>query len=195
MSPREWLATGTEVFLRTVAALPDEHFADPSGLPGWRRAHVVAHVHHNAEALRRLVRWAATGVEHRMYRDAAQRQAEIDHGATLSPGELRTLLHRSATALAADLAALSETAWRRPVVTAQGRTVPATEIPWLRAREVWVHAVDLACGVGFADLPPDFLTALVTEVSGRHATGAHAAELAEWLTGRGDTAPALGRWL
>ena len=29
------------------------------------------------------------------------------------------------------------------VVTAQGRTVPATEIPWLRAREVYVHVVDL----------------------------------------------------
>ena len=29
------------------------------------------------------------------------------------------------------------------MVTAQGRTVPASETPWMRAREVMVHAVDL----------------------------------------------------
>ena len=44
-------------------------------------------------------------------------------------------------------------------------TVPATEIPWLRAREVMVHAVDLATGVTFADLPADFLAALGADIA------------------------------
>jgi len=35
-----------------------------------------------------------------------------------------------------------------------------TEIPWMRSREVCVHAVDLASGLSFADLPAGFLTAL-----------------------------------
>ncbi|MEI4747784.1 maleylpyruvate isomerase, partial (plasmid) [Rhodococcus erythropolis] len=50
---------------------------------------------------------------------------------------------------------------------AQGRTVPATEIPWMRAREVCVHAVDLGTGVTFADLPADFLVALGNDIVGK----------------------------
>jgi maleylpyruvate isomerase len=99
------------------------------------------------------------------------------------------------------------------VSTAQGRTVPATEIPWLRTREVWVHAVDLDLGVGFEDFPADLLADLLTDVTalrsargtGRevelrstndsvwHIAGAgplvvvsgDPADLARWVTGRG----------
>ena len=58
-----WMGAGTEFLLRAVGALPDDALALPSRLPGWTRAHVVAHVARNAEALGRLARWAATGVE------------------------------------------------------------------------------------------------------------------------------------
>jgi maleylpyruvate isomerase len=71
----------------------------------------------------------------------------------------------TAQALADDLAALDDDAWQREVVTAQGRTVPATEIRWMRTREVAVHAVDLDAGLGFEDLPGDLCGALVTEVA------------------------------
>ena len=47
--------------------------------------------------------------------------------------------------------------------------MPATELPWMRSREVCVHAVDLATGVSFADLPADFLAALCDEVAGKRA--------------------------
>ena len=45
--------------------------------------------------------------------------------------------------------ALPSEQWEAEVVTAQGRTVPASETPWMRAREVMVHAVDLGTGVTF----------------------------------------------
>ena len=51
------------------------------------------------------------------------------------------------------------------MVTAQGRTVAATEIPWMRTREVAVHAVDLAAGVDFEDLPEELCLALITDIS------------------------------
>ena len=101
----------------------------------------------------------------------------------------------SAAALAADLDALTEEAWARHVVTPQGRTVPATEIVWMRAREIAIHTVDLDAGVSFANLPEGITTALAVDVVRNRAATGQAAALAEWLTGRTATAPTLGPWL
>lgn len=118
---------------------------------------------------------------------------------------------------------LTDGQWRAEVVTAQGRTVQAAELPWMRAREVCVHAVDLANGVSFADLPADFLTALCDDVVAKRAAAPGPAvslrapgaawelpgngeaalvtgelpTLAAYLTGREaiPSAPTLGAWL
>lgn len=195
MSVRAWMDDGTRLLLAAIDGLSDEQFEAPTALPGWSRRHVVAHVHYNAEALRRLVRWARTGEETRMYASQDQRAAEIERGAALPPAELRELVHASAAALAADLDALPEQAWRNEVVTAQGRTVPATDIPWMRTREVAVHAVDLDCGIGFVDLPDELNAALALDVVKKRTSSGEAAVLAEWLTGRTATAPTLGPWM
>ncbi|MFI6501826.1 maleylpyruvate isomerase N-terminal domain-containing protein [Nonomuraea typhae] len=189
-----WLATGTEMFLAAVDGLPGPAFAAPSLLPGWSRAHVVAHVHFNAEALRRLTHWARTGEPTPMY-PGGRRDAEIQDGATQPPGHLRDLVRASAAALAADFAGLSADALANTVVTAQGRSVPAAEIAWLRAREVMVHTVDLDTGIAFPDLPEDFTTALVADVIAQRCRAGEAAGLASWLTGRAPQAPSLGTWL
>lgn len=195
MSVRKWMDDGTRLFLSTVDGLNDGEFDTPTALPGWTRRHLVAHVHYNAEALRRLVRWARTGEESRMYADQAQRNAEIEQGVRLPVPQLREFVRTSAAALAADLDSMPAAAWSNEVVTAQGRTVPATEIPWMRTREVAVHAVDLGAGVGFADLPDDLNTALALDVVKKRSSSGEAAVLAEWLTGRAAAAPALGPWL
>ena len=195
MSTREWMDEGTRLILSTIGQLTDAEFDAPTLLPGWTRRHLVAHLHYNAEALRRLVSWARTGVESRMYAGAEQRNADIEAGSRLPVAELRRLVRDSATALAADLDALPEPAWANPVVTAQGRTVPATEIVWMRTREVAVHAVDLDTGVGFEDLPADLVEALIDDVLERRIAGGHGPALARWLTGRAAQAPDLGPWL
>lgn len=59
---------------------------------------------------------------------------------------------------------MDDNQWASRVLTAQGRTVAATEIPWLRSREVWVHAVDLGGGIDFTALPADLLTALCDDI-------------------------------
>ncbi|MDA0637886.1 maleylpyruvate isomerase family mycothiol-dependent enzyme [Nonomuraea sp. MCN248] len=164
---RSWSAAGTELFLGTVAGWDEERYLAPCGLPGWTRKHLVAHVAANADALGNLVRWAATGERTPMYASKEQRDADIEAGATRPAGELSAWLRESAARLAAGAAALNAQQWNADVVTAQGRTVPATEIVWLRAREVCVHAVDLAAGVSFADLPTGFLTALADDVAGK----------------------------
>jgi maleylpyruvate isomerase len=195
MSARAWMDHGTKLFLRTVEELTDEELSAPTALKGWTRRHILAHVHGNANALRRLLDWAATGVENRMYSGPEQRAEEIETAAVLPAGELRLLVRQSAKALADDMDALPRDAWRHLVVTAQGRTVPAEEVPYMRAREVAVHAVDLDHGLTFADLPEDFNTALAADAVARHASRGKAAELAAWLTGRAVQVPELGPWL
>src|ERR1700721_4370007 len=92
---------------------------------------------------------------------------------------------------AADFDAMTDQAWDAKVITAQGLTRSASEIPWMRVREVYIHAIDLATGTTFADLPPEFVSALLDEVSvSRSAKGGGPALLiaATDTGGRWDTA-------
>ncbi|OWA00818.1 maleylpyruvate isomerase [Streptomyces sp. CS113] len=200
---RAWVRTGTELLLDAVAGLDEDAFSAPSVLPDWTRKHLVAHVAANADALGNLVHWAATGEETPMYASAEERAAGIAKGPTLSAEELRSWLTDSARRLATGLDGLSEAQWGHQVVTAQGRTVPATELPWMRAREVCVHAVDLGTGVvTFADLPKGFLTALVAEIKAKRGLAelpdGPPPEVAAWLAGRPHSltdVPEPGPWL
>ena len=153
-----WMHDGTRRLLGDVAGLPDEALGEPTALPGWNRRYLLAHIAANADALRNLVHWARTGEERRMYASTEQREADIAAGAKLPAAELRAWISSSARALAADLDELGDgPAWEATVITAQGLTRSASEIPWMRDREVWIHAVDLRAGTTFGDLPADFL--------------------------------------
>ena len=161
-----WMGAGTEFLLRAVGALPDDALADPSRLAGWTRAHVVGHLARNADALTRLATWARTGVETPMYGSREERAAEIEQSARASADVLRRELIETAGTLDAALAALDERTWRAPVRSAVGRPIPAAEIPWMRVREVWLHAVDLDAGADVPDLPPDVVDTLLDDASG-----------------------------
>lgn len=165
-----WMRDGTRKLLADLAALSDEALTAPTALPGWTRRYLLAHVAANADALRNLAYWARTGEERRMYVSGEQRDADIAAGSKLPAAELRSWVESSARALAADLDALPGQAWDAKVITAQGLTRPASEIPWMRDREVYIHAVDLGAGTTFADLPAGFLTALLDDVAARRAS-------------------------
>lgn len=163
----EWMEQGSTAFQAQLDDLADAAFRAESSLPGWTVAHLVAHVGYNAKALSRLVHWARTGVETPMYPNAEARNAEIEDGAKLPVGELRALARESDQRLRADLAAVSSNAaacWDAKVVTAQGRTVTATEIPWMRTREVWIHCVDLG-GLDFEAFDEGLVDALITDIT------------------------------
>lgn len=161
---RRWMAQGTELFATSLSRVSDEQLDGATDLAGWTGKHLVAHVCANAEALQNLVHWARTGEETPMYSSPTQRLADIEAGSLKGARELRDWYASSVAALDADIAALTDEQWQHTVVTVQGRTVPATELPWMRSREVMVHAVDLG-GVGFADLPADFCAALVADIA------------------------------
>lgn len=165
-----WMADGTERLLADQAALSDEALAAPTALPGWSRRYLLSHVAANADALRNLVHWARTGEERRMYVSTEQRDADIAAGSLLPAAELRARIESSALALAADLAALDTGAWDAKIITAQGLTRSASEIPWMRAREVYIHAIDLDAGTRWRDMPPEFLAALLDDVTARRSS-------------------------
>ncbi|GGN49842.1 maleylpyruvate isomerase [Streptomyces albiflavescens] len=165
---RRWARFGTALFIK---AADDEALDAPSALPGWTRKHLLAHLAANADALGNLVHWAATGEKTLMYSSPEERAAGIEHGGRLPAAELTAWLRLSADTLESAMATLGDEQWQSPVVTAQGRTVPATELPWMRSREVCVHAIDLATGLSFADLPADFLAALCDDVVAKRGGG------------------------
>jgi len=205
-----WARAGTTFFLDTLARLSDADLDAASGLPGWSRRHVVAHLARNAEGNCRLLTWARTGVETPMYPSAESREADIQSSAQAPAEQLRADAVATSAMFLADCDALPETAWSAVIVTNRSGPVAAGVVPWFRSREVWIHAVDLDAGVGFADIPVDVSAALVTELaaglnaravadllligadngeqwtigSGATRVEAPVGELASWLTGR-----------
>jgi len=159
-----WWEDGERHLATALGRLVDEEFDRPSLLAGWNRTHLLAHVARNADALVNLLNWARTGVETPMYRDRAERDAGIEEWAALPAPELRAQVLASTQRLAGAVRSTPEEAWSAPVRTMQNRTVPASEVPWMRCREIWVHTVDLDAGVGFEDIPEDVQAALVDDV-------------------------------
>ncbi|WP_329013983.1 maleylpyruvate isomerase family mycothiol-dependent enzyme [Streptomyces sp. NBC_00690] len=178
-----WMADGHLYFLAQLAHNNDQHLHGPSRLPGWSGRHLLSHLGHNAAALRRLVHWAMTGEATPMYASPQARVEEIEAGALLPAARLRAFAEKEQCRLADSLAQLTDAMWRAQVVTAQGRTIPASAIPWLRAREVWVHACDLPVGGDFANFPGDFVDALLQDALTRRRD-AHNIEVAVRPTDR-----------
>ncbi|MEV0912223.1 maleylpyruvate isomerase family mycothiol-dependent enzyme [Streptomyces hokutonensis] len=161
---RRWMQEGTELLVHATTHLDEAAYDAPSLLPGWSRKHLVAHVAANADALANLVHWAATGTPTPIYASPEERATGIREGGRQPGSRLTEWLRLSSDNLEKAMDELNETQWASRVLTAQGRTVAATEIPWLRSREVWVHAVDLGSGIDFTALPTDFLTALCDDI-------------------------------
>ena len=72
--------------------------------------------------------------------------------------------------------------------------MPATETVWMRSREVWMHAVDLANGAAFRDIPVPVLERLLKDITGAWKTRGTDAGLVVKVTDRdltfGDTTSA-----
>ena len=150
----EQAAAGAAVFEAAARDTAERGgLTQPSGLPGWTQAYVVAHVARNADALVNLLTWARTGVRTPMYASREARAAQIEADAQRPDGELLEDLTAASARFGRAAAAAGGDHWLVPVQTALGKTVPAAAVPWMRTREVWVHAVDLGAGVTLADVP------------------------------------------
>ncbi len=133
---------------RSVDGLDGDEWRAPSLLPGWTRAHVVAHLALNAEGLARMLHGVVSDEPAAMYDSDEKRDRDIDDLAGAEPGEIRDRLLGGTTVLHDAFAALPEDAWATRVErTPGGRSMRSASLPSMRLRELEIHHVDLATGV------------------------------------------------
>lgn len=162
----DWAGEGQQRLEDATDALKPEAVHGPSALPGWTRGHVITHLARNADALVNLLTWARTGDPTPMYATPEQRNADIEAGEGRDLDSQLADLRESGKRFAEAAAALAPETWPARVKSAQGRDIPASEVPWLRVREVWIHQVDLDVGIGIDVLPDSVAAALIRDVAG-----------------------------
>lgn len=202
---RTLLRGADQRLVRAVDALDDRDWAAPSLLPGWSRAHVVAHLALNGEGLTAAVRGVLTGARRPVYASPEARDADIEDLAGQGAAALRSRLLAAVTRLDDVLDAVPDAA-RDTLLerTPDGPTYRVRAVPGMRLREVEIHHCDLDVGYTRDSWPTAFAERLVTSMTRREQeTGftAYAVDLdRSWTIGDGGptvsgTAADLGWWL
>lgn len=158
-----------------VQLLDDVALAGPSLLPGWTRAHVVGHLIGNAVGLTNLLEWARTGVPQPQYTDREAREATVQAGVGQSAAILASRLQQATDTFVRLADVLTDDQWSAHVrlgAGADGREIPAGEVPWRRLVEQEVHNVDLAWAYTPAHWSPEFVDRLLVEVAERYLSRA-----------------------
>ena len=146
----------TQRLLDDARTLTEADLRVPSLLPGWTRAHVIAHVARGADAMRNLLAGARYGQTRPAYASAQAREADIERGAAMSAADLMADLADSAMALRAVVRQLPDEAWQFPVRVLDSAPFPAAGVLTRRLAEVELHHCDLGTGYGPADWPAAF---------------------------------------
>ena len=162
------LSDATNRLVRTVDAMTDEQYAEPSLLPGWTRAHVVAHLALNAEGLGGAVLGISTGEPAPMYVSNEARDADIEEVAQLSPTRLRDRLLAASGLFADAVAHLTDEGWTEEIERVPGGMhFTVSSIPARRRTEVEIHHADLGLAYSSDDWPGDFCAALIPVMAAR----------------------------
>jgi maleylpyruvate isomerase len=146
----------TQRLLDVARIITEPDLRAPSLLPGWTRAHVLAHVARSGDAMRNLLAGARSGQSRPAYASAQAREAGIETGARMSAKDLADDLATSAMAFRAVARQLSDDAWRFPVRVLDSPPFPAADLLARRLVEVELHHCDLGAGYGAADWPAAF---------------------------------------
>ncbi len=174
-------------YLQALDQLSTALLDGDSPLPGWSRKHVAIHMINNAEALMRLLEWARTGVENPMYPSREVRDQDIEDGVAHTPVEdIRTLSHEVADEFADALAEMDDDAWQATVTNGHSKEIPATDIPWMRARESLLHSLDLGIGMTALDFPAAAVDRLLDDITGTWELRGDDANFRLHLTDRDD---------
>jgi maleylpyruvate isomerase len=146
----------TQRLLDDARVLSEADLRAPSLLPGWTRAHVIAHVARNADAMRTVLAGARAGESRPAYASAQAREDGIEQGARQGAADLMTDLADSAMALRAVARQLPDEAWLVEVRMLESEPFPASWLLTRRLFEVELHHCDLGTGYGPADWPAAF---------------------------------------
>jgi maleylpyruvate isomerase len=199
--------------LRYAGGLDDDAVREPAALPGWSRGHVLTHLADNAAAFVAVLRRARDADDAGpMYPSKDARDADVEAGSRRPAQDQRQRLADSADELTVTWRALPAERLHATFSGTAGWTRPVLDVPWMRWRELALHAVDLGLPARLAPGDP-FAARLLDETAQAWADRADApamdlvdterrrtwrvgtgdlrvegatADLALWLTGRGD---------
>jgi maleylpyruvate isomerase len=201
------IARADRALVRTVDALTDAQYAEPSQLPGWTRGHVVAHVALNAEGLAGVLHGAHLGTPQSMYASPEARDADIDELAHAAPAVLRERFLASTARFTEALEAMHPDDWDgRFERTPGGPDFALGTVLVMRVREVEIHHADLDAGYTPDDWPDDFRVLLLESMTKRPYPAPFSVRPTDldraWHYGEGPGGPvvsgtsaALGWWL
>jgi maleylpyruvate isomerase len=153
----------TQRLLGTARVIAEPDLRQPSLLPGWTRAHVVAHLARGADAMRTLLVGVRSGQDRPAYASAEAREAGIERGAAQTAKVLMADLADSAMALRTIARQLPDQAWSRSVRILGSAPFPAAQLLTRRLAEVELHHCDLAAGYSPADWPAAFASMELAE--------------------------------
>ena len=153
----------TQRLLGAARVIAEPDLRAPSLLPGWTRAHVLAHLARGADAIRNLLIGARSGQDRPAYRSAQARAADIERGAGLRAKELTDDLASSAMALRAITGQLPDDAWQFRVRILDSARFPAAGLLTRRLVEVELHHDDLGIGYGPDSWPAAFASMELAE--------------------------------
>jgi maleylpyruvate isomerase len=153
----------TQRLLGTARVIAEPDLRQPSLLPGWTRAHVLAHLARSADAMRTLLIGARSGQDRPAYASAEARAADIERSAAQQAKDLVTDLADSAMALRTVARRLPDQAWPRPLRILGSAPFPAAQLLTRRLVEVELHHCDLAAGYTPAGWPAAFASLELAE--------------------------------
>lgn len=176
---------------------------------GWTRRHVIADVGYQARTLALVVASARSGLLDPLH-GKNEHLTDVADGATLPDRALRGLFDHAAVHLDTEWRDLTAAQWRATISGPEGADIDVAATPWLRAERLWLRAVDLDNGGSFLDFPPGVLDRLLSERArlwkgpamelrpndrsttiaaggtGGAVVSGRAADIARWITGRGE---------
>jgi maleylpyruvate isomerase len=146
----------TQRLLDVARVITEPDLRAPSLLPGWTRAHVLAHVARNADAMRNLLVGARSGQHRPAYASAEAREADIETGAKMNAKDLVDDLADAVMAFRTVATRLPGDAWQFGVRMLDFGPFPAADLLTRRLVEVELHHCDLGAGYSPADWPAAF---------------------------------------
>src|SRR3954447_24305498 len=196
MGPAEHIEAalaGHQEVLSAATGLDGRALREPSLLPGWSRARVLAHLAHKSRSHVQVFAGARAGEVRSQYPEGQPAaDAEVLAWSELPAEDLRRRLADSFSALESAWAELPDDAWTRIGISSAGER-SMTEFVHRHMRDVFVHHVDLDVGYRPADWPGTFVGTELPKRLRDLPDRADSRSLLAWLFGRAP-APQLGPW-
>jgi maleylpyruvate isomerase len=145
----------SNMMMATVTSLADDELRKPTKCEGWTRAHVIAHLARDADAMTNLATWAVTGQETPAYESREQRDADIHATAERPAAELTAALEHANARLLEAFQTLKDGIRVETLPTLFSGEINALSLPARRTTELIVHHDDLNTTWEWHEADPD----------------------------------------